>query len=76
MITCKTIWTLHADAEDGRLGPIDAARYALHMKVCPGCRGYGEQLAKTRDALADLPQETAPSDVKRAALAALRKKSP
>ena len=48
MPSCREIAGLVSDAEDGRLGVGDRARFWLHLSTCPPCRAWAAQVQLTR----------------------------
>jgi predicted anti-sigma-YlaC factor YlaD len=48
MPSCREIAGLVSDAEDGRLGVSDRARFWVHLSTCPPCRAWAAQVQLTR----------------------------
>ncbi len=45
---CREVVELMTDYLEGSLSPAEAARFEEHIAGCDGCRGYLEQMRKTR----------------------------
>lgn len=46
-LTCRELVELVTDYLEGALPPEDAARFARHLALCPGCTTYVEQVRET-----------------------------
>jgi anti-sigma factor RsiW len=46
-LTCKQLVELVTDYFDGALSPAERDRFDAHLKVCPGCEYYLEQMRIT-----------------------------
>jgi anti-sigma factor RsiW len=61
-LTCQQLVELVTDYFDGALSPAERDRFDAHLKVCPGCEYYLEQmritmrLARTSDELEARPE--------------------
>jgi predicted anti-sigma-YlaC factor YlaD len=63
------------DALEGRLTGARAAYYRLHMRVCPHCQAFRDQLVRVTEATGALPAAEEPRDVDPKILAAFRAKT-
>jgi len=43
---------------EGRLTPTDVAALEVHLRLCPGCRNYLDQMRVTLKLLGEIPPET------------------
>lgn len=48
MLTCRQVAGMVSDAEDGRLGLGDRARFWVHLSICPPCKAWAAQVGLTR----------------------------
>lgn len=73
MMNCLQATERMADLLDGRLPAGQRLAMWLHVKVCPPCGRYLQQLRDTANALSRIPPQPAPENLQRAVLDALRR---
>lgn len=59
-LTCKQFVRLVSDYLDRGLRPVLRARADLHLRLCPGCRAYLQQMQQTIHTLSRLPAPPTP----------------
>lgn len=64
MITCVELTELVSEYIEGRLSRWDRLRFWLHIRLCPVCLDYIQQLAVTRATLGRMPDEPIPAPVR------------
>lgn len=72
MLSCRELTDLVDEYIDGRLGIWDRLRFQFHIRMCPICHDYIEQVRMTRSALGRLPEPEMPEEVQREMLAHFR----
>ncbi len=68
MFTCRQIYDLITEYDEGSLETSERRQFEAHVVVCPPCRGFLSQMRATRDRLGqgsppDFPTELADSIV-------------
>ena len=53
MFTCRQIYDLITEYDEGFLSTGERRQFEAHVVVCPPCRGFLSQMRATRDGLAD-----------------------
>lgn len=71
-LTCRQMVELVTDYLEGRLAPVERARFDVHVALCEGCQAYMEQFQATIRALGRLPEESLSPGARDALLAAFR----
>ena len=69
---CRELVELVTDYLEGRLSPVDRARFEAHLEACEACRTYLDQFRQTVQTLGRLSEESLSPEAKRALLAAFR----
>ena len=69
---CKEVVELMTDYLEGALSPADVARFEEHIAGCDGCRGYLEQMRKTRLLTGRLADEPVPAELRDELVTAFR----
>ena len=69
---CRELVEVVTDYLEGRLSPLDRARFEEHLVACDACRTYLEQFRETVRALGRLPEESLSPEARNALLAAFR----
>lgn len=69
---CRELVELVTDYLEGRLSPVDRARFEAHLQQCDACRTYLDQFKATLQALGRLPEESLSADARSALLNAFR----
>ncbi len=69
---CRELVEVVTDYLEGRLSPLDRARFGEHLVACDACRTYLEQFRETVRALGRLPEESLSPEARNALLAAFR----
>jgi anti-sigma factor RsiW len=69
-MSCKQIVELVTDYLEGRLDPGEAERFDAHLRICPPCGIYLEQMRLTLTALGRIPEESIPARARDELLAA------
>lgn len=64
MLTCKEMSELGSDIIDNHLGLRTRMAVFMHLRVCPRCRRYIQQLRLTSQVLQQLPPDSEPVDCK------------
>ncbi|MBL8616015.1 MAG: zf-HC2 domain-containing protein [Deltaproteobacteria bacterium] len=72
IFTCRQIAGMVSDAEDGRLGVSDRARFWVHLSMCPSCKAWAEQLKLTRTVVGATGEVDVPDAIPDELLAAYR----
>ena len=68
MFTCRQIYDLITEYDEGSLETSERRQFEAHVVVCPPCRGFLSQMRSTRDRLGqgsppEFPAELADSIV-------------
>jgi anti-sigma factor RsiW len=71
-LPCRDLVELVTDYLEGRLSPVDQARFEAHLAACEGCRTYLEQFRQTIRDLGRLPEESLSPEARDALLTAFR----
>ena len=71
-LTCREVVELLSDYLDGALDPLERARVAAHLEMCPECTAYLAQLRATIGALGRLREEDIPAPILVRLVAAFR----
>jgi putative zinc finger protein len=71
-MTCRQIVGLITEYFEGVLSPSDLGRFEAHLKTCPHCISYVEQMSQTVKALGCLPGGTMPEALMQDLLRAFR----
>jgi anti-sigma factor RsiW len=69
-MSCKEIVELVSDYLEGRLSAAEAERFDAHLRVCPPCGVYLEQMRITLTALGHIPEESIPAGARAELLSA------
>ena len=69
---CRELVELVTEYLEGRLSPLDRARFEAHLAACDACRAFMDQLRQTIRALGRLPEESLSPEARAALLAAFR----
>ncbi len=69
---CSELVELVTEYLEGRLSPLDHARFEAHLAACDACRTYLDQFRETIRALGRLPEESLSSDARQTLLRAFR----
>lgn len=72
IFTCRQIAGMVSDAEDGRLGVSDRARFWVHLSMCPSCKAWAAQVQLTRAAVGAIREGDEPEAIPDELLAAYR----
>lgn len=72
MLTCQQLTEHVTDYLEGRLPPMERARFQMHLGMCGRCRSYLRQMKLTVRTLGKLPAEPIPADVRDDLLARFR----
>ena len=57
-LTCKELVELVTDYLEGAMSPCERTRFDEHLKSCPFCQIYLEQIRQTIRAVGHLPEQT------------------
>ncbi len=71
-LTCKELVELVTDYLEGKLPPVDRARFEEHLALCPNCPTYLEQMRLTIRALGMLPEESIAGEARQELLRVFR----
>lgn len=71
-LTCREVVELLSDYLDGALAPLERARVAEHLEMCPECTAYLAQLRTTIGALGRLREQDIPTPILARLVAAFR----
>ncbi len=71
-MSCKELVELVTDYLEGVLPPPDHARFEEHLRQCPGCETYLDQMRRVINSLGRLTEETVPALAKEPLLRAFR----
>jgi len=63
-LTCKEVTEAVTDYLEGAMGPVDWARFQMHLGFCVGCRIYLRQMKSTVQATKCLPAAPVPVEVR------------
>jgi len=63
-MSCRDLVEVVTEYLEDRLPPLDRARFEEHLKRCPPCDLYVEQMRQTIRALGALPRESISEDAK------------
>ena len=69
---CRELVELVTDYLEGRLSPVDRARFEAHLEACDACRTYLDQFRQTVRTLGRLREDSLSPEAKSALLAAFR----
>jgi len=69
---CREIVEVVTEYLDGAMPPAERSRFDDHMRICPGCATYLEQMRSTIRLAGTLAPEAVTPEAKAAFLAALR----
>ena len=72
-VTCHDVREGLTEYLDGALPPVKRQGYERHLAGCAACRALLDELGVTLDALASLPREPMPPEMKRTLLDAFRR---
>ena len=61
-LTCQELVELVTEYLEGTLSPADRFRFEEHLKTCPYCVIYLEQMRQTIRTLGRLPEESIPEE--------------
>jgi anti-sigma factor ChrR (cupin superfamily) len=53
MLTCRQIYDLLTEYDEGGLTTSERRQFESHVVICPPCRGFVSQMRMTRDLLGD-----------------------
>ena len=71
-MSCKELVELVTDYLEGALPPEDRARFDAHLRQCPGCETYLDQIRQVIHTLGKLTEESIPADAKEPLLQTFR----
>lgn len=71
-MTCQELVELVTEYLEGALAPSDRLRFDAHLRTCPGCTAYIEQMRTTIRVLGKLSQESLSENAQRELLATFR----
>jgi len=71
-MSCKELVELVTDYLEGVLPPGDRTRFEDHLKECPGCETYLDQMRQTVRALGRLSEDSVPAEAKETLLETFR----
>jgi hypothetical protein len=57
VLCCRDATALLTERSEGALSGAQAATFAFHLTVCPGCKAYRKQLETTVGVLQAMPRE-------------------
>jgi anti-sigma factor RsiW len=63
-LPCKELVELVTDYLEGRMEPLERARFEAHLVACDGCRTYLQQMRQTIRALGHLTEESIEAQAK------------
>jgi len=69
---CQELVEVVTDYLEGRLSPVDHARFEAHIADCEYCETYLEQMRQTIRTLARIPEESLSDDARETLLEAFR----
>ena len=69
---CRELVELVTDYLEGRLTPLDHARFEAHIADCEYCTTYLEQMRETIRVLGHIPEETLTDEARDTLLSAFR----
>ena len=72
-LTCQELVELVTEYLEETLPAVERARFEEHLRGCPGCRNYLQQMHQTIRILGHLPETAIPEDAKQRLLHAFRK---
>lgn len=72
MMTCKELVEVVTDYIEGTMQPDDLARFEEHLKLCPYCVDYVEQMRATMIAVGKVPDEPPEPETQQRLLEAFR----
>ena len=61
---CQDLTELITDYLEGSLGLVDRLLFRVHLRGCPSCRAYLDQMRRTIRAADDLPSPPIPPEVR------------
>ena len=56
-LSCRELVEMVTDYLEGRMSPADRDRFDAHLRGCPGCRAYLQQMRQTIRATGHLSEE-------------------
>jgi anti-sigma factor RsiW len=71
-ITCRELVELVTEYLEYKLAWRDRRRFEQHLRKCPYCTAYLEQIRQTITVLGRLPEESLPPEIREQLLAAFR----
>ena len=69
---CQEIVEAITDYLEGTMAPEDRKRFDAHLRKCPHCSAYLEQMRQTIATLGELTEESIPPDSREELIAAFR----
>ncbi len=69
---CQELVEVVTDYLEGRLSPVDRARFEAHIADCEYCETYLEQMRLTIRTLGRIPEDSLSDDARETLLSALR----
>lgn len=69
---CQELVEVVTDYLEGRLSPVDRARFEAHIADCEYCETYLEQMRQTIRILGRIPEESLSDDARETLLSAFR----
>jgi anti-sigma factor RsiW len=69
---CQELVEVVTDYLEGRLSPVDRARFEEHIADCEYCETYLEQMHQTIRTLGRIPEESLSDDARETLLSAFR----
>ena len=71
-MTCQELVELVTDHLEGALDPCDELRFDDHLRTCPHCVDYVEQIQVVVEALGGLAEQPLPDDLRDRLIASFR----
>jgi hypothetical protein len=63
MFTCRQIYDLITEYDEGSLETSQRRQFEAHVVICPPCRGFLSQMRATRDRLGQGPSPEFPPEL-------------
>jgi anti-sigma factor RsiW len=71
-MSCRELVDVVTDYLEGRMAPVDRARFEAHLAECPYCVNYLDQMRETIAALGGLSEDSISSEARGELLEAFR----
>lgn len=72
MFSCRQIYDLITEYDEGSLEAGDRREFEAHVVICPPCRGFLSQMRATRERLAHGSSPAFPAELEDSIVAAFR----